>query len=124
MPGYDRTLDPITGDYQDNSGGEYAETLTIATAVYHQLKGERRWWGDDKAGSDLYLAKQKGAGVAGVRFADDAIRAALQPFVDAGLASDIDVQAEGTAGGRIIMATSITDVQHGELEFAAPLGEV
>lgn len=124
MAGYDRTLDPITGDYVDADGGEFEETLTIATAVYHQVKGEKnRWCGDPNAGSDLYLVKQKGTGPAGARFADNAIRSALQVLVDAGLAADLDVATEGRANGRIVMATSITDVQYGPLELDAPLGE-
>lgn len=123
VPGYDRQLDPLTGDYVDATGGEYAETLTIAPAVYHQVKGERRWWGDPDHGSDLYLVKQQGTGIAGQRFAENAIRAALQVLADAGLADDVEVVAEGHANGRIVMQTAITDVQHGALELMTPLGE-
>lgn len=127
MPGLDRVLDPTTGDYRDAPGGEYEETRTIATAVLHQIKGERaRWWGDADAGSDLYLAKYKGTGRAGKLFAENAVAAALQPFVDAGDAADVEVVVEADARGRLQVAGSITDVQFGELalEEIASVGEV
>ena len=124
MAGYDRTIDPVTGDYRDADGGEFEQTLTIAPAVYHQMKAERgRWWGDQDAGSDLYLAKHRGTGRAGQLFAEDAVRSALQVFVDQGVADDLEVLAEGRANGRIVMRTSITDVQHGPVDVTAPIGE-
>lgn len=127
MAGYDRTIDPLTGDYVDATGGEYQETLTIRTAIYHQLRTERlRWWGDPYAGSELYLAKHQGTGIVGARFADNAIRQALQPFVDEGLAADLQVDVTADARGRIIIDSSITDIQNGEIDIAplAPIGEV
>ncbi len=124
MPGYDRKIDPLTGDYVDAPGGAYAETFTIEPSVYHQMKTERnRWWGDPDAGSDLYLVKQQGTGVAGQRFAENALRAALQPFVDQGLAADIETEVEVTARGRVIAAASLTDIQQGPIEVIAPIGE-
>ncbi len=127
MAGYDRKLDPSTGDYIDATGGEYAETLTIETAIYHQLRTERgRWHGDPLAGSDLHLAKYQGSGVVGAKFAENAIRQALQPFIDDGLAADPLVEVEADARGRLIIESSITDIQHGPLDVGelAPIGEV
>lgn len=127
MAGYDRTIDPLTGDYQDAAGGEYVESLTISTAIYHQLRTERgRWWGDPLAGSDLYLAKYEGAGIVGARFADNAIRQALQPFIDDGLAADLQVTVDSDARGRLIIDSTITDIQSGEIDVGslAPMGEV
>lgn len=127
MAGYDRKLDPLTGDYVDATGGEYAEVLTIETALYHQLRTElRRWWGDPRAGSDLHLAKHKGASLEGARFSDNAIRQALQPFVDDGLAADLQITVEADERGRLIIDASITDIQHGLIDLAplAPIGEV
>lgn len=127
MAGFDRTIDPLTGDYVDATGGEYVETTTLRTAIYHQMRTERgRWWGDVLAGSDLYLAKYHGTGVAGVRFAENAITEALQPFIDDGLAADLQVDAEGDARGRLVIDASITDIQSGEIDVGAlaPIGEV
>lgn len=125
MAGYDRKIDPVTGDYVDEEGGEYAETLTIATALYHQVRGERnRWWGDPQAGSDLHLVRHQGAGVAGKVFAENAIRTAAQPFIDSGEAADLEVAVDATANGRVVLEASITDVQFGRVELDVPLGEV
>ena len=123
MPGLDRTIDPTTGDYVDAVGGAYAESLTIATAVYHQIKGELdRWPGDPNAGSGVYRIKQLGTGKAGQRAAEDATRAALQGFVDRGDASDLAVAAEGQANGRMLIAAELTDVQYGPVVVATALG--
>ncbi len=126
MAGYDRLIDPTTGDYVDADGGEYEETKTIATAVYHQLKTERgRWWGDADAGSDLYLIRQKGLTRSTVVFAEDAIRTALQPFVDNGQATDVQVAASADAFGKLAIEASITDLQGGRIDVSdiAPVGE-
>lgn len=117
MPGRDRKIDPVTRDYVKNGRGGYETTTTIATKVYHQLKGKRgTWWGDPDAGSDCHLIPQKGAGVGGIVFAKNAIRTALQRFVDQGLARDIEVEATSTASGRIVPRSSITDIQAGKID--------
>lgn len=125
MPGLDRVLSPLTGDYVSAPGGEFAETLTISTALFHQMKTERnRWSLDPAAGSDLHLAKHYGAGVGGKVFTENAIREAAKPLVDEGLAADVEVEIAADARGRIVAVASITDVQHGPLEVAAPIGDV
>lgn len=127
MPGRDRRIDALTGDYIKAAGGEYETTTTIEPAVYHQLKTERgRWCGDLSAGSDLYLVRTRGLNRGAVVFAQNAVRLALQPFVEQRLAKDLRVTAEGTETGRLVMETAITDVQGGvPITFTdiAPVGE-
>jgi phage gp46-like protein len=127
VAGLDRAIDPLTQDYEDADGGEYAETRTLATAFYHQLRTERnRFWGDPEAGSELYLVRTMGVRQSTVLFIEDTIRTALQPFIEAGLASDLEVEVEGTESGRHIIEASITDRQGGRVDLSdiAPVGEV
>jgi phage gp46-like protein len=125
LPGLDRQIDPSTRDYVDAAGGEYAETLTMGTAIYHQmLTPLDGWCGDPTAGSALHLVKQKGSGAAGQIFAKGAVAAALKRFEDEGLLEDVEVTAKASANGRITMTTSAIDVGQGSLTVVAPAGEV
>lgn len=123
MPGYDRKIDPLTGDYVDAPGGAYAETLTIQPQLYHQLRTPRgQWWGDPDAGSDLYLIKQLDKGT--LVFAKDATSSALRPFVEAGQARDLRVEATGSELGRLSLEVAITDTTTGEpLDDIVSIGE-
>jgi phage gp46-like protein len=125
MPGFDRKIDPISGDYVDAPGGEYAETASIQPQIYHQLNTQRaRWWGDFEAGCDLYLVKQRGLSQGTVVFAKDTTKTALQGFVEAGQARDLSVEAVGSELGRLSVEIAITDTSTGErLEDIAPIGE-
>jgi len=126
MSGLDRILDPASQDYVDGENGEFGETPTIASGCYHQLTGQRNTWpGDPDAGSDLPLVLTRNLDRSTVVFAQDAIRRALQPFVDAGEATDIEVAARANSTGRLILESSITDVQSGRIDLTdiAPIGE-
>ena len=125
MPGYDRKIDNVTGDYVDAPGREFAETRTIQPQVYHQLKTPRGlWWGDWTAGCDLYLVKQRGLNQDTVVFAKDAIKVAMQPFVEVGQARDLVIDAVADALGRLSPEVSFTDTTTGEaLEDITPIGE-
>lgn len=115
----DRKLDPVSGDYIKNAVGGYEHTTTIQTKVYHQLKGRRgAWWGDAGAGSDLYLVLEQGVTRDSIIFARNAVRTALQRFVDQGLAKDLSVEAAGDARGRITLTSRITDISAGELDIS------
>ncbi len=122
----DRRINPLTGDYVMD-GAKYEYTSTIETGCYHQCKGQRnRWPGDPNAGSDLYLIPTKGLTRSTVVFAEDAIRRALQPFIDSGDATDLQIETEvEPTFGRLILQSSITDVQAGQLNLTdiAPVGE-
>lgn len=124
MAGYDRQLDPLTGDYVDEEGGEYAETLGSETAVQHALKGERdRWWGDPNRGSRLYLIRTKNLDQPTAAWAENEVLAALQPLVDEKLIDAPQVRSETDARGRMVMETAMTDLATGEpLVIAPPIG--
>lgn len=124
MAGYDRQLDPLTGDYVDEEGGEYAETLGSETAVQHALKGERdRWWGDPNRGSRLYLIRTKNLDQPTAAWAENEVLAALQPLVDEKLIDAPQVRSETDARGRMVLETAMTDLATGEpLVIAPPIG--
>lgn len=115
MPGLDRMLDPVTGDYIDAPGGEYEETLTAAPALYHQMKTPLgRWWGDLDAGSLLHLLRQRGADEPTVRFAEDAALQALDRLVVDGLIESPAAAASADRRGRMHLSTSCVDIQTGQ----------
>lgn len=123
MAGLDRTIDPLTGDYVDAEGGEYEETRTIAPAVYHQLKTPRNgWWGDPERGSDLHLVRRRNLNRDTVLFAENAIRTALQPFIEQRLARDLVVKSETDARGRLTMESEITDIQGVQIDLTDIVG--
>lgn len=126
MPGLDRQLDPMTGDYVDAGRGEYSETPTIQPAVYHQFMTERgAWCLDADAGSDLHLVLRRVLNRDTIVFAIDVAKTTLQPFVDAGLARDVRVNAEGSDRGLLTMEVALTDTATGqEIAMVAPVGEV
>lgn len=124
MPGYDRKLDPLTGDYMDAPGGEYAETLGAETAVQHALRGERdRWWGDPNRGSRLYQIRTRNLNQPTVAWTENEVLAALQPLIDEGLIADPQFRSEADARGRMRMETTMNDLATGEpLVIAPPIG--
>lgn len=116
MPGLDRMLDPVTGDYIDAAGGEYEETVTAAPAMVHQLKGQkRRWWGDKDAGCDLYIVATKGMDGVNLARAENAALSGLQRLVEDGLIREPRAKA-GTSSeqaSRMELETTAIDVQTG-----------
>lgn len=123
MSGLDRRLDPVTGDYIDAPGGEYAETRTAEVAIYHQLKGHRNlWWADPDAGSNLRLLSGMNLDRNAVAFAENDALASLQRLVDDGLIEDPEAVAVGSATGRLLLETTATDVQTGEALVLPAIG--
>lgn len=120
MPGLNRRLDPATGDYIRDGKGGHEKTGTIETGVYHQIRGKRSHWiGDIDAGSDLYLVPRRNLDRGALTFTEGAIVRALQPFVDAGQATDVSVALHAEKGGRIVIDdASITDTQAGDVDFS------
>ncbi len=115
MPGRDRILDPISRDYVADGKGGYQKTTTLRTAIHHQLLDELgNWVGDPEAGSTLHeFGRAKNSEAQALRAAE-AVRVALQRFVDQGLAKDLDVTVERSVEGRWVIRSSITDIQHNE----------
>jgi phage gp46-like protein len=109
--GLDRKIGP-DGDYIDDGLGGYVETPTIQPAIRHQMKTERRRWvGDPAAGSDRYLYMRGGLTQANVNSVAEATRRALQVFIDAGEATDLQYESVALASGRLVEDIEITDVQ-------------
>jgi len=120
MPGLDRVIDPVTLDYVDDGAGGYLETPTIRTGVHHQLNGQlNRWPGDPAAGSERYLIRQGNIDRGALAFAEQTTRAALQPFVDAGEARDVEYSVDVEPSvGRLIETIGITDIQGATIPVA------
>lgn len=120
MPGLNRRIDPATGDYRRDGKGGHEMTGTIETGIYHQIRGKRGLWlGDVDAGSDLYLLPRRNLDRGTVVFAEDAIRRALQPFVDAGEAREVRVVSRPDARGRLtIDEVTVEDTQAGDVDVA------
>jgi len=122
--GLDRVIDPETGDYVDDGAGGDVDTETIETAAYHQILthlGE--YWAGPEKGSEIHRVPEMSATEA-LQKAPATLTAALQALVDAGFAKDLKVEvvADERVSGRIVGATSITDVQKGRVDLSKIAG--
>lgn len=109
--GMDSLLDPATGDY----AGE--RTTTLANAVYIRLMTPvGGWWADPSLGSRLHelrrLKDKERVYVLARQYAEQA----LQPLVDDGRASRINVNAMHGQPGWCVLLIEVTDttgqIQH------------
>ncbi|MFH0901901.1 MAG: phage GP46 family protein [Pseudomonadota bacterium] len=122
MPGCNRRLDPLTRDYVSDGFGGYEKTRTLEVPCYHQLSTHReKWWGDAEAGCDLWKLQREGNSDVNARRAVEMVKLALKPFVDAGLAADLEVTSEHDQLGRMVVRSSMTDVQSGQTLDLSPL---
>jgi len=119
MPGTDRALDPVTHDYVSDDRGGWATTTTLATALQHQLLDELGgWWGDPDVGSDLAAAATGAkASERTMQRLAEAVRRACAPFLERGLAADLEVTVDRNQLGAWGLRASIRDVQHGTLDL-------
>jgi hypothetical protein len=120
MGGLSRTIDPVTRDYVDDGLGGDVETRTLATdagiALRMHLGG---WWGQPDNGSLIYASEQAVASPDEVRNVVDAVKRALQRFVDDKRASDLAVSSSVDQYGRAAITASMRDLQTGsELALA------
>jgi phage gp46-like protein len=125
MRGSDRRIDPVTRDYIDDGAGGYLETLSLETAVVHQVLDEYGADpGDELAGSTIHLLPKRSNGVPTRAEARNAAAVALQPLITAGLARNARVIVEQD-GTRLLVETQITDVNAGadveDLAVVVPL---
>lgn len=125
MPGYDRKLDPVTGDYIDDGAGGWEYVDTIETEVIHAVKDRRNQWdGDPSAGSDIHTLETANLGERDRLLAKRIMEVALQPFVDDGRARNLRVSVEiNDEFNRFEVSASMTDVQNGgaDLSILTPL---
>jgi phage gp46-like protein len=119
---YDRKIDSLTHDYVEDGLGGFQTTTSIATELHHQLLSERgRWVGDPDAGSDFHQLRAAGAADTDTtaKQAAEYTRNAVQPFLDAGRAADFQVATERDQSGRLVVTSSIRDIQHGAIDLGA-----
>lgn len=114
----DTYIDPATADYVQAAGGLARDPAAgLANAVYLRVMTPLgSWWADPTLGSRLHeLMREKD--VARVqRLAVQYVQQCLQPLLDDGRASAVDVQAQ-RASGRLNLLVTITDAIGAERSF-------
>lgn len=121
MPGRDRKIDN-TGDYISDGKGSYVMTTTLETAIWHQIQGELdHWVGDPTAGSDFFRLARAGNSQKTSMRATDMVKRAMKPFLDLGLAAQLEVVTSRDVAGRFGISSSIHDLQHGTLDITGLL---
>jgi len=89
-----RTIDPDTGDYvlQD---GLFVQDSYLSTPVFLRLFSHRGTYIDDETyGSRLHELERAKSPESAARLAPSIVLEALQPLIDDGLASSVEVTAE------------------------------
>lgn len=115
MPGLDRELDPVAGDYVPNGKGGTKTTRSAATAVVHQFRlSHNTWPGDPDAGiRNQILDRAKSSPPTAVAI-EDMTRDALQPLVDLDWITVPRVVVERQPAGRVAHEVVAVDRQTGE----------
>jgi phage gp46-like protein len=108
--------DPITGDYL-LQGGSPKQTDSLRIPAYNRLKVKRGTWlyaPDSSYGSDFYTISKRPTENANARLENIGL-AALQPMLDDGRASEIDVTLTENQRSASFLKVDIVDAA-GELE--------
>jgi phage gp46-like protein len=109
-----RSINPATGDYEDNGAGGWETTDDESTTVRHALLDNlNQWTGAADQGSDLYLLERADASNATMTRADAMVRDALAPLVTAGKIRDLEVTTERDQVKRLVFVVSYTAVRSG-----------
>jgi len=108
MPGMDKELNPLTGDYTGRA------VKNLQNAVYIRLRTPLgTWWADKSIGSLLHLL-QREKDVARVSLlAEQYAKEALQPILDDGRADKISVAATQPHNGYLILRIRVETAQGG-----------
>jgi hypothetical protein len=115
MPGLDRRIDPITGDYVHDGDGATETTRSALPQVYHQLRlGKRTWFGDPDAGIDRARYERRANSRRTELAYDDALKEALAPLVAEGSISRPQTRHQRESGGRLVHEATATDLQTGD----------
>lgn len=106
-------LDPETMDYVLTASRDWepASSLTAESMLLRVRTERGTWWWDSAFGSTLHELVRS-ARPNPEQDVVDAIESALDPMVDAGEISDLEVAAERTARGRVDVAIRCTDSAH------------
>jgi phage gp46-like protein len=98
----DPRIDPLTGDYD----GSVVDDLQ--NAVYLRITTPRgSYWADPTLGSDLHLLQREKELPRVKLLADQYIRQALQPLLDAKRADRIEVEADDPAHNQMLLRCNV-----------------
>lgn len=115
----DAFVNPLSGDYVMREGlPERDPAKGLANAAYLRLKTPLgSWWQDANFGSRLYeLKREKDVNRISV-LAKQYCEIALQPILDDGRASQIEIDTEQRHNGRLSLHIIITDAAGERFEF-------
>lgn len=110
MAGFYWEVDPKTGDYV-MEGGAPKITDSLKVPAYIRLKTKRGGWlyaPDTEYGSDFHLMKKRRSSENASTIEDAAARA-LQPMVDDGRATEIEVETQVLTRNNVGMQVDIVD---------------
>lgn len=105
-------INPDNGDYLQ-ANGQPINTESLTLPAYYRLKTKRKTWlyaPDDKYGSDFFKVFKRSTTQNNTKLESIAGRA-LQPILDSGRASNIQVTTTTTSRTGVAMQTDITDAQ-------------
>jgi phage gp46-like protein len=103
MVGMDAGIDPTTGDLSGK------RITTLANAVYLRLRTPLgSWWANPTLGSRLYELQREKDLPRVARLAVQYAQQALQPLLDDGRATAIDVTASQPGNGRLLLVVEVT----------------
>lgn len=123
----DALIDPVTADYQFANGGIVRDPANgLANAVYLRLETPLgSYWADPQLGSRLHELQREKDKARVATLAVQYAKSALQPILDEGRASAIEVTAErdkdDTAGGRLLLLITVTDAGGERQTFQYPV---
>ena len=114
MP-FDRKIDPLTNDYIDTGFGSLETTETIETSLYMQFTITlNRWWGRPENGNTIHELQELGIVGDIDQETINRLLFALKPMLDSGRAADPTFQLDVDELGKLVVVSSIHDVQKGE----------
>lgn len=119
----DAWIDPVTRDYRLVSGAPLRDPANgLANAVYLRLMTPRgSYWADPLMGSRLHeVAREKDVARVAV-LARQYAEQALQPVLDDGRASAIEITTEQPHNGRLLLHIEVTRAGGDRVTFTHPV---
>jgi hypothetical protein len=111
--GRDRVL--VDGDYVSDGRGGRQTTTTAAPKCYHALRTALNTWpGRASRGAAFAELERKDSDEEAARM-EDMTRVALQPIVDEGGISDLEIETGRDQLGRRVVQWTARDVQSGQI---------
>jgi len=116
-------IDPVTRDYRLAAGRLESDPANgLANAVYLRLMTPRgSYWAEPLMGSRLHdLAREKDVARVAILARQYAAQA-LQPIIDDGRASTINIDTEQPRNGRLNLLITVTDAGGDRVTFTHPV---